>query len=134
MNIPKEILTQMTRKFDQELDSNFINGFISELEKCRENKKSIDTKEPKLLFDNFFIMDDFSDFFNIYSNKSKDNTFSSKYLISKSLCLFKCLKYISENSEDNPIRQQILNYLHYTQSYQKNNFLMFLLMFHLHKS
>ena len=30
--------------------------------------------------------------------------------------------------------QQILNYLHYTQSYQKNNFLMFLLMFHLHKS
>ena len=111
MNISKEILTQITRKLDQELDSNFISGFITELEKCRENKKSIDTNEPKLLFDNFFIMDNFSDFFNVYSNKTKDNTFSLKYLISKSLLLFKGLKYISEHSEDNQIRQQILNHL-----------------------
>ena len=36
MNISKEILTQITRKLDQELDSNFISGFITELEKCRE--------------------------------------------------------------------------------------------------
>ena len=86
MNISKEILTQITRKLEQELDSNFISGFITELEKCRENKKSIDTNEPKLLFDNFFIMDNFSDFFNVYSNKTKDNTFSLKYLISNHYC------------------------------------------------
>lgn len=111
MNVSKETLNQLTRQFDQELDSNFINGFVGELEKCRENKLSPDSNEPKLLFDNSFILNNFSDFFNAYSNKSKDNNASLKTLISKSLCLFKGLKYISENSEDDQIRQQILNYL-----------------------
>ena len=111
MNVSKETLNQLTRQFDQELDSNFINGFVGELEKCRENKLSPDSNEPKLLFDNSFILNNFSDFFNAYSNKSKDNNASLKSLISKSLCLFKGLKYISENSEDDQIRQQILNYL-----------------------
>ena len=111
MNVSKETLNQLTRQFDQELDSNFINGYVGELEKCRENKLSPDSNEPKLLFDNSFILNNFSDFFNAYSNKSKDNNASLKTLISKSLCLFKGLKYISENSEDDQIRQQILNYL-----------------------
>ena len=111
MNVSKETLNQLTRQFDQELDSNFINGFVGELEKCRGNKLSPDSNEPKLLFDNSFILNNFSDFFNAYSNKSKDNNASLKTLISKSLCLFKGLKYISENSEDDQIRQQILNYL-----------------------
>ena len=111
MNISKETLNQLTRQFEQELDSNFINGFVGELEKCRENKLSPDSNEPKLLFDNSFLINNFSDFFNAYSNKSKDNNASLKALISKSLCLFKGLKYISENSEDDQIRQQILNYL-----------------------
>ena len=111
MNISKETLDQITRKFDQELDSKFIGGFVTELEKCRENKLSIDSQEPKLLFDNSFIRNDFSDFFSFYSKQSKENNASLKFLISKSFCLFKCLKYISENSEDNPIRQEILNYL-----------------------
>ena len=111
MNVSKETLNQLTRQFDQELDSNFINGYVGELEKCRENKLSPDSNEPKLLFDNSFILNNFSDFFNAYSNISKDNNASLKTLISKSLCLFKGLKYISENSEDDQIRQQILNYL-----------------------
>ena len=111
MNISKETLNQLTRNFEQELDSNFISGFVKELEKCRENQQSTDSNEPKLLYDNSFIFNNFSEFFNTYSNLSKDNNGSLKTLISKSLCLFKGLKYISENSEDNQVRQQILNYL-----------------------
>ena len=111
MNISKETLNKLTRNFEQELDSNFINGFVKELEKCRENQQSTDSNEPKLLYDNSFIFKNFSEFFNTYSNLSKDNNGSLKTLISKSLCLFKGLKYISENSEDDQVRQQILNYL-----------------------
>ena len=110
MNISKEILNQLLAQLNQELEINYISGLITELEKCRENKLSLDSQEPKLLFDNFFILENFPDFFQIYSQHSKDN-FSIKTLISKSLCLFKSLKYISEKSEDEEIKQKILNYL-----------------------
>ena len=110
MNISKEILNQLLAQLNQELEINYISGLITELEKCRENKLSLDSQEPKLLFDNFFILENFPDFFQIYSQHLKDN-FSIKTLISKSLCLFKSLKYISEKSEDEEIKQKILNYL-----------------------
>ena len=110
MNVPLEVFNQITRKFDQELDTNFMNGFVSELEKCKENNLSTDSKEPKLLYDNSFITNDISDFLNTYSNKTNDNS-STKNIISKSLYFFKGLKYISEKSEDNHTRLQILNYM-----------------------
>ena len=111
MNIPQETLNQISRQLDQELNSIFVTGFITEFEKCQDNKNSLDSNEPKLLFDNFFIINDISNFFNKYSNLSKDENSSLKSLASESLCLFKGLKYISETSEDNQTRQQILNYL-----------------------
>ena len=111
MNFSNGGLEQISRKLEQEIDSNFINGFKSVLENCLENKNSNDSKEPKLLFDNSSIINEFSDFFNIYSIQSKDNNPSLKSLISKSLCLFKGLKYISEISEDTQTRDQVLVYL-----------------------
>ena len=111
MKVSEDGLNQIMNKLNQELDTNFINKFESELGKCRENKLSKDSEEPKLLFDNSLLTQDFSDFFDFYSNQSNDDSNSPKNLISKSLCLFKSLKYISEKSEDDQIRQQILIYL-----------------------
>ena len=111
MKISEEILNQIIKNFNQELDTNFLNKFDSELEKCRENKLSKDSEEPKLLFDNSLIIENISEFFDFYSQKSNDESTPIKSLISKSLCLFKCLKYISEKSEDDQMRQQILIYL-----------------------
>ena len=111
MKVSEDALNQIMNKLNQELDTNFINKFESELGKCRENKLSKDSEEPKLLFDNSLLTQDFSDFFDFYSNQSNDDSNSPKNLISKSLCLFKSLKYISEKSEDDQIRQQILIYL-----------------------
>ena len=111
MKISEETLNQIIKNFNQELDDNFLNKFDLELEKCRENKLSKDIEEPKLLFDNSLIIDNFSEFFDFYSNQSNNNSTPIKSLISKSLCLFKCLKYLSEKSEDDQIRQQILIYL-----------------------
>ena len=111
MKISEETLNQIIKKFNQELDGNFLNKFDSELEKCRENKLSKDTDEPKLLFDNSSIIENFSDFFDFYSQQKDEGESSLKNLTSKSLCLFKCLKYISEKSDYEQIRQQILIYL-----------------------
>ena len=111
MKISEETLNQIIKKFNQELDGNFLNKFNSELEKCRENKLSKDTDEPKLLFDNSSIIENFSDFFDFYSQQKDEGESSLKNLTSKSLCLFKCLKYISEKSDYEQIRQQILIYL-----------------------
>ena len=111
MKVSEDGLNQIMNKLNQELDTNFINKFESELGKCRENKLSKDSEEPKLLFDNSLLTQDFSDFFDFYSHQSNDDLNSPKNLISKSLCLFKSLKYISEKSEDDQIRQQILIYL-----------------------
>ena len=111
MKVSEDALNQIMNKLNQELDTNFINKFESELGKCRENKLSKDSEEPKLLFDNSLLTQDFSDFFDFYSHQSNDDLNSPKNLISKSLCLFKSLKYISEKSEDDQIRQQILIYL-----------------------
>ena len=111
MKISEEILNQIIKNFNQELDTNFLNKFDSELEKCRENKLSKDSDESKLLFDNSLIIENISEFFDFYSQKSNDESTPIKSLISKSLCLFKCLKYISEKSEDDQMRQQILIYL-----------------------
>ena len=111
MKVSEDALNQIMNKLNQELDTNFINKFESELGKCRENKLSKDSEEPKLLFDNSLLTQDFSDFFDFYSHQSNDDLNSPKNLISKSLCLFKILKYISEKSEDDQIRQQILIYL-----------------------
>ena len=111
MNIVQDSLNQIIKKLNQELDINYINGFVNELEKCRENTMSPDHKEPKLLFDHSFTMNGISDFFTKHYRYLNENIAISKYLISKSLCLFKGLKYLSEKSEDDQIKHQILNYL-----------------------
>ena len=100
-------------KYEKELDSDFINEIEQIFKKCEENKKSIDSFEPKLQFDNSHILENISDFFDKYKTQSQDNNFGNiKSFISRSLCLFKGLKYISELSETNPAKQDIYNYLY----------------------
>ena len=108
----QEISNIIKGKYEKELDSNFINEIGQIYKKCEENKKSIDPSEPKLQFDNTHILENISDFFEQYKTQSQDNNFTNiKSFISRSLCLFKGLKYISELSETNQAKQDIYNYL-----------------------
>ena len=106
------IINLIKTKIEKELDANFITDFANELKKCEENKLSIDRSEPKLQFDNSHNIDNISQFLNKYSPMSQGNIFAdTKCFISKSLCLFKGLKYISEMTENNQTKQEIYNYL-----------------------
>ena len=112
MNESQNLIEVIKVKFEKEIDSSFINTFREELYKCKENKKSIDPLEPKLQFDNSHILENNSQFFEKFKTQNQDNIFTnSKCFISKSLCLFRGLKYISELSETNQAKQDIYNYL-----------------------
>ena len=112
MNDTENIINTIKAKIEKELDNSFINMFANELKKIEENKLSLDPNEPKLQFDNFHISNNITEFFNQYSPLNQDNISSNiKCFISKSLCLFKGLKYISEISESSQIRLDIYNFL-----------------------
>ena len=112
MNDTENIINTIKAKIEKELDNSFINMFANELKKIEENKLSLDPNEPKLQFDNFHISNNITEFFNQYSPLNQDNISSNiKCFISKSLCLFKGLKYISEMTENNQTKQEIYNYL-----------------------
>ena len=111
MNESQKIINLIKSKIERELDSSFLSGFVNELKQVEENKLSIDKSEPKLQFDNSHILDNISVFYNQYSPLSQGDFSSNiKIFISKSLCMFKGLKYISEKSETNQPKQEIFNY------------------------
>lgn len=111
MNESQKIINSIKSKLERELDPSFLSGFANELKEVEENKLSIDKTEPKLQFDNSHILDNISVFFNKYSPLSQGDFSSNiKIFISKSLCMFKGLKYISEKSETNQPKQEIFNY------------------------
>ena len=113
MNDTQNIINIIKGKIENELDENFINGFVNELKKTEENKLSLDSHEPKLQFDNSHISNNISIFINQYSPLSQgDISTNIKIFISKSLYLFRGLKYISEMSESNQIKQEIYSYLY----------------------
>ena len=108
----ESIINLISNKIEKELDNNFINDFSNELKKCEENKLSIDSSEPKLQFDNSYILNNITQLFNKYSQKSQGNFIANiQIFISKSLCLFFGLKYVSEISENNQTKQDIYSYL-----------------------
>ena len=112
MNESENIINLIKDKFAKELDDNIITGLVNEFKKCEENKLSIDSTEPKLQFDNSHIFENFNEFFNKYSPQSEGNIFlNAKCFLSKSLCLFRGLKYISEILEVNQSKQDIYKYL-----------------------
>ena len=109
------LINTISNKLEKELDNNIITGFSNELKKCEENKLSIDSSEPKLQFDNSFFLNNISQLFNKYSQISQGNfTANAQCFLSKSLCLFYGLKYISEFSENNQTKQEIYSYLNNT--------------------
>ena len=108
----QNIQSTIKSKIEREVDSSFIEGFVKLLKRSEENKLSIDSSEPKLQFDNSHISENISDFYSKYSPLSQGDFDSNiKIFISKSLCLFKGLKFISESSETNQAKQEIFNYL-----------------------
>ena len=112
MNESQKIIDLIKSKIERELDPTFISGFVNGLKHVEENNLSIDKSEPKLQFDNSHILDNISVFYNQYSSLSQGDFSSNiKIFISKSLCMFKGLKYISEKSETNQAKQEVFNYL-----------------------
>ena len=131
MNDSENIINLIKAKIEKELDDNFITGLTGELKKCEENKLSLDSSEPKLQFDNSHNIDNISQFLNNYYQMSQGNIFSdTKCFISKSLCLFKELKYISEITENNQTKQEIYNYLNnFINEINPRNFFQYEILF-----
>ena len=108
----ENIINLISNKIEKELDNNFVNDFSNDLKKCEENNLSIDASEPKLQFDNSYILNNITQLFNKYSQKSQGNFSANiQIFISKSLSLFYGLKYVSEISENNQTKQEIYSYL-----------------------